>query len=349
MLALVALLALTTSCSAVRRAGGPTPPPAPRPSPPRPGGLPGALAGLPSLAVAPTSPARSRLIEAADEVVAVRARPREPLDIESTEDPFVTDAQAAWTLALAHHVTGQLRYAAAAEGIIDAWVTTTRTTRNTCPDSGCQTSLVISRSGPAFVFAVDLLVAGGRYDAGRVSRFHRWLRTVILPAASDRDGNWGDAGTYLRAVVALELGDQAGLVVAADLWRRRIDLIEPDGRIPEEMRRGHASLMYSQEALDYKVATADVLQRAGIDVWSIRGRKGGSLDQALTLVAAGLDDPSSWPAPEADVRVPSPAGLWAIVARRRPSPQVLDLAAEAAPNDGQGHSAVIWTSITAGG
>ena len=45
--------------------------------------------------------------------------------------------------------------------------------------------------------------------------------------------------------------------------------------------------MYSQEALDYKVATADVLGRAGIDVWDERGARGGTLVGALALVAAG--------------------------------------------------------------
>ncbi len=290
---------------------------------------------------------RARLVEAADEVVDQEPRATDPLEVEETDGPFVEDAQAAWTLALAGHVTGSERYSTAAAEVVDAWVTTARSARGACPESGaCDTSLMVSRSAPALVFAVDLLATSGRYAPEQRQRFRRWLRDVVLPTASDRDNNWGDAGTYLIAVVGVELGDREVQERAAARWRSRLDLVLADGRIPEEMRRGDASLMYSQDSLDYKVATAEVLRRVGIDLFDHRGAEGGTLRAALDLVAAGLEDESTWPGGEGDLRIPDPSGAWAIAAARWPTDRFVALARAAAEGDGEGHSAVIWTTLT---
>lgn len=341
-----------TSLSLLVRSAGRTGAPAPvaRVGEPAIGPIGGALRGLPALGRDPAVAERQRLVAAADAVVARRPHARRVLLVTETDGPFVVDAQAAWTLALAGHVTRNRAYRAAAVRLVQAWVGTARAVEGACPDSGsCTTSLMVSRAAPALVFAVDVLVADQQLGAADVQAFHRWLRTVVLPAASDRDNNWGDAGTYLRAVVGAELGDRAILRSAARRWAERLDLVGPDGTIPEELRRGRASLMYSQEALGYKVATADVLARSGLDVWHLRGRRGGTLDAALALTADGLVRPSSWPVHHRGLRVPRPAALWAIAAARS-SPAVgaraEALAGRALASDGAGHSAVLWTSIT---
>lgn len=321
-----------------------------RPLPTRavePSRLPGALAGLDAIDRPLDDESRRRLTGVAEDAEDKEPRARNPLRIKSPDHDFVEDAQRAWTLALSSRLTYDAAHQDAARAMVDDWVTTTRRLRDTCPDSGaCETSLVVSRAAPAFVFAVDILRAEGAYTAEETERFHDWLREVIVPAASDRDGNWGDAGTYLRAVAAVELGDEDAMVAAAERWREQIDLVGPDGQIPEEVRRGFAGLMYSQEALDYKVATADVLSRAGIDLWEVVGERGGSLRAALDLVVDTMADPDSWPEPVDDLRVPTPAGLWPIVASRWPAPAFDDLAREAAVHDGSGHSAITWTAIT---
>ena len=352
-LIVLATAALLAGCSASSRGGEPAagpgadPAPAAEDEPRQVATTDGALQGLADLERGPEAAGRDRLIDAADREIDRSPSATETLDAEETDDPFVGDAQAAWTLALARHVTGEERYGEAAARIVDDWVQTTTGLENACPDSGgCATSLMVSRAAPGLVFAVDLLRADGVMNSEDHAEFQRWLRRVILPAASDRDNNWGDAGTYLIAVVGAELADDKLLESAADRWRERIDLIEPDGQIPEEIRRGDASLMYSQEALDYKVATADVLSRAGIDVWDARGARGGTLVSALALVAAGIDEPGGWPGGEGDLRVPDPAGLWPIAADRWDRREFARLAADAVDLDGSGHSAVLWTGIT---
>ncbi len=349
----VSALLATAACSSSPRAEASTPSTAPSSDggsdvddlslPP----LDGALEGLDGLQRPPAGPVLDRLRRAADEAAEVEPSAREPLRIEDTEDPFVGDAQRAWTLALAHRFTGDEGYAAAAAAIVDDWVTTTETLEDACPDSGgCHTSLMVSRAAPGLVFAADVLRAEGRWDRDRTEALHAWLRDLILPAASDRDGNWGDAGTYMRAAVAAELGDRDELEEAADRWRERIDLIGEDGQIPEEVRREDAGLMYSQEALGYKVATADILARAGIDVWDEVGSRGGSLRAALDLVVASLEEPEGWPVPAEDLRIPRPGALWAIVAQRWDDGDYATLAEAARGQDGAGHSAVLWTSVT---
>ena len=81
--------------------------------------------------------------------------------------------------------------------------------------------------------------------------------------------------------------------------------------------------MYSQEALDYKVATADVLGRAGIDVWDDRGRSRAARSQRRSRSSPpGSTSPTGWPGGEGDLRVPDPAGLWPIAADRWDRPRV---------------------------
>lgn len=306
----------------------------------------GALADLPALDAEPSDEVAERLADAADEARRVEPSARDPLLITDTEDVFVGDAQRAWTLALAHRVLGDAEAGAAAAAVVEDWMATDEL-EETCPDSGaCSTSLMVSRAAPGFVFAAEVLQAEGLWDAQQTEAFHTWLRDVILPAASDRDGNWGDAGTFLRVAVAAELGDEEELEAAAERWRERIDMIGPDGQIPEEVRREDAGLMYSQEALGYKVATADILARSGIDVWDVEGERGGSLRKALDLVVRSLDEPDTWPVTTEDLRVPRPAALWAIAAERWDDPGYQELAAAARERDGAGHSAVLWTSVT---
>lgn len=354
VLALVMLtLLVTAACSSSPR----TDPPPSSTAPSSDGGsngddlslppLDGALEGLQGLERQPSGPVLDQLRRAADDAADVAPSAREPLRIADTEDPFVGDAQRAWTLALAYRFTREEEYATAAAAIVDDWVTTTETLEDACPDSGgCHTSLMLSRAAPGLVYAADVLRAEGRWDEDRTKELHDWLRDVILPAASDRDGNWGDAGTFMRVAVAAELGDREELERAADRWRERIDLIGADGQIPEEVRRGDAGLMYSQEALGYKVATADILQRAGIEVWDEVGDRGGSLRLALDLVVTSLEQPEEWPVPTEDLRIPRPGALWSIVARRWPDGDYATLAAAAREQDGSGHSAVLWTSVT---
>ena len=104
--------------------------------------------------------------------------------------------------------------------------------------------------------------------------FRTWIRDVILPTASERDNNWGDAGTFARIALTSYLGDAAGFDAAVARWREMMDFVAADGHIPEEVRRESKGIMYTQEALQYKVGSAVIAARRGVDLWDYQGAAG---------------------------------------------------------------------------
>ncbi len=288
------------------------------------------------------------LLEFADRMVGRPASPQEPLEIRGTEGPFVDDSATAYGLALAYGVTGEERYADSAVAYIRAWVDTTRTTVGTCPDSGgCQTSLIISRTAPGFVFAADLLAGSVAWDSDLATRFATWLRAVILPTASELDNNWGDAGTFTRVVLTAYLDDRDGLRAALGRWYHQADLIAGDGHIPEETRRGSSGMAYTQESLQYRIGAAVVAERYGLDLWAYRNPGGSTLFDAVDYLAAYWGRPREWPWDD-DARTPAPGPIWEIVYARSPDPGYVPIIETRRPYGAHGHSALRWTTLTNG-
>ena len=101
----------------------------------------------------PWAAAKANLMVDADAALPPTPHPAASLDIPDTEGPFVDDTAIAYGLALAYSVSGDVRYAEGARDYIMAWVTTTNRLLNVCPDGGgCQTSLIVGRVAPGFVF-----------------------------------------------------------------------------------------------------------------------------------------------------------------------------------------------------
>jgi hypothetical protein len=318
---------------------------------------PGYLASLPELreraarAAAGDEPYAAALADLLADAATLRDKqpdPQEPLEISGTEGPFVDDAAAAYGLALAWAVTADEAYARASAAIIDAWVSTTKTTIGTCPDDGsCQTSLIISRTAPDFVFAADLLRGSSAFPAADEAAFRAWLTRVILPAASELANNWGDAGTLLRIVATDYLGDTAGLRAAVDTWFLQQDRVAADGHIPEETRRGVDGMGYTQEALQYRIAAAVILERYGVDLWAYGGEGGATLRDAVDYLAAYWARPASWPW-AASVDRPSTGPAWELAFEHVHSPAYVPIIEERRPFGIQGHSALRWTTLTNG-
>lgn len=295
----------------------------------------------------PAAAAVQQLLAWADGERDYQPRPSERLRINGTTGPFVDDTATAYGLALAWGVRGDPADARASLRIVMAWVTTTTRLSNACPDGGeCQTALIVSRNAPGFVFAMELIDASGVATKEQSDAFDAWLRDLILPAASTRSNNWGDAGAFLRAAATARLGDEAGWKDALDFWRDQTNRIDPDGQIPEEVRRGSSGLSYTQEALLYKVAVARLAERRGVDLWSYRAPNGGTLQAAVDFAARSLEDPGGWPAGRVDR--PDPAPVWELVEQHWPSPVVASLVREDRPYGEDGHSTVRWTTITNG-
>jgi Alginate lyase len=296
----------------------------------------------------PYAEAVDELLSWAPDALKARPHPSRALDIPGTDGPFVDDARRAYGLALAYVVTGEERYAEAAARTIAAWVDTMKTTRNTCPDSGaCQTSLIVGRTGPGFAMAADLIRESAAWTPADQQALMTWVHDKLLPAASTRPNNWGDAGVFLRVVAADFSGDHAAFDDALETWRSFVDLIERDGNIPEESRRGELGILYTQQALQYKVAVAVIAERRGIDLWEYRGKAGGSLKRAIDRLAYYWTRPSRWP-PFPNAVVPSPGPLWDMAYARWHRRSWAPIVEAARPYGDEGSSALEWTTLTNG-
>jgi hypothetical protein len=275
-------------------------------------------------------------------------RPRDRLNISGTGGPFVDDAAAAYGLAIAYVATGDKAYADAAARYLMAWATTTKSTRNTCKDGGdCQTSLIISRNAPGFTFAADLIASSGAMTSADQTTFRTWLRDVILPTASERDNNWGDAGTFARIALTAYLGDAEGFDSAVARWRAMMDLVAADGHIPEEVRRDSAGIMYTQEALQYKVGAAVIAARRGIDLWDYEGKSGGTLKKSIDYLVSYLHEPDQWPWND-HAEFPDPSPMWELVYAHWSDVSYVDLLMADRPFSDDAHSAIRWTTMTNG-
>ncbi len=217
--------------------------------------------------------------------------PQNPLNIPGTTGPFVDDANAVNVLGIAYGLTGDIKYATKAREYIMAWVNTTKSLTNACPDGGgCQTALITSRMTPSFVFAADHIKPSGAFSVADDAVFKNWLRTVILPSASTRNNNWGDAGLQMKIVVSDYIGDSGSLNAGIAKFKSQVDLVASDGHIPEETRRGTGGITYSSGAIGFRVVAAKVMERRGLDLWSY-GRMKVSIDYMSKYVL----NPSAWP------------------------------------------------------
>ena len=181
----------------------------------------------------------------------------------------------------------------------------------------------------------------GAFSVADDQAFRTWLRNVILPTASVRTNNWGDAGTFLRATVTDYLGDSAGFNAAIAKWKSLVDLIASDGHIPEETRRSTSGINYTQEALDYKIAVAVLAQRRGIDLWSY-----GRFKQSVDYVAPYVLNPSAWPWAKGASASIHP--LWELAYQHWQSAAYKPIITKRRPYGVDGHSAVRWTTLTNG-
>lgn len=298
----------------------------------------------------PQATALKDLLAEADRALVRDPQPRNPLTWRGNAR-FLPDTQDAYTLALAWVVSDDKRYARRSAEFMMAWVDGVDQTSETCHNSGgsdCATSLLVSRAAPGFVFAADLLERSGALSVDNVHRLKSWLARLILPAASERTNNWGDAGIFMRLAVSDYIGDAAGFNGAVEGWRARMDLVTAAGEIPEETRRGSLGLLYTQGAISFKVGGAVIAERRGIDLWDYEGKNGGTLRLAVDTLAHYWEDPKSWPWHTGHLEIPNVDPAWELIYHRWAEPAYARIFGQARPLDAANTSAIIWTTLTHG-
>lgn len=296
----------------------------------------------------PWATAKAELLADAEAALSAAPHPMANLDIPGTEGPFVDDTATAYGLGLAYAVSGDVRYARGARAYIQAWVNTTTQLVNACStDGSCQTSLIVARVVPGFVFAADLIRPSSVLTAADDAALRAWLHDLILPNLPTRDGNWGDAGDFSRAAITDYLGDREGFALALDEWRARMDAVPSDGHLPDEVRRGSSGMAYTQEALQYKIGVARLAELRGTDLWTYVGKQGATLRGAVDVLRRYWFEPSAWPW-DAAVEVPSPNPMWEIAYQHWHDPAWPPIFAADRPFGEVGHSAIRWTTLSNG-
>ena len=66
------------------------------------------------------------------------------------------------------------------------------------------------------------------------------------------------------------------------------DQIEPDGRMPAELKRTR-SYDYTIYTLEAFYALANLAEKVGIDLWNYKGSVGQSIRELLTMLTAVVD------------------------------------------------------------
>lgn len=205
------------------------------------------------------------------------------------------DANDAYSLALAAHLTGDDRHATAAVRLIDAWSGGVGE-MSTADDS----TLSFSYHFPAMIFAADLVRDSDGWPRERQARFEVFLRDKALPMnTSGRANNWGNWGLVLKLSVAAYLGDDGLMERGAVRWREFIDSqIAGDGHLPHEVERnrgaGERGIWYSHFTLMPQTLAAEILRVNGIDLYDHES-DGRSLRLAYEALAPWALDPDTFP------------------------------------------------------
>ena len=207
------------------------------------------------------------------------------------------DAEMAYRAGLCHLVTGDAKYAAHAQQIVDAWAHTL----TTIPNRYGQEELI---------FRMPYLVAGAswaRTDGWDTAPFADFLRRVVYPANEmDNPNNHGLWSTLTTAESAVFTGDHDQLAAARDRWAQILaGEVQPDGTMPREMERSDSSdfrggphegirgLAYTHFTLLAASLGAQTLAATGTPVWDTPA--GAQLFSAFDRAAGWTLDPSTFP------------------------------------------------------
>ena len=217
------------------------------------------------------------------------------------------------TLALAYYFSGDERYAQRAALLVRTWFLDPATRMNPhlrygqrIPGitEGRAAGIIETRRLVDLVDAIGMLErspswtdADGRGMRDWMAAYRGWLLTSDIgkeeQRAKNNHGTWYDA-----QVVALALftGDTAlaRSTLETSKTRRIAAQIMPDGRQPFELARTR-SLGYSIMNLEGLCRLAELGRQVGIDLWSYRSPRGGSIRKALDYVAPYADPAVTWP------------------------------------------------------
>jgi hypothetical protein len=216
------------------------------------------------------------------------------------------------TLALTYYFSGDEKYAQRAALLLRTWFLDPATRMNPhlrygqrIPGitEGRAAGIIETRRLVDLVDAIGMLErspswtdADARGMRDWMAAYRGWLLTSDIgkeeQRAQNNHGTWYDAQI---AALALFTGDTmlARSTIEGSKTRRIAAQIMADGRQPYELARTR-SLGYSVMNLEGLCRLAELGRHVGVDLWSYRSPRGGSLRKALDYVAPYADPAVTW-------------------------------------------------------
>lgn len=208
-------------------------------------------------------------------------------------------SRAVGVLALAYYLTGKAAYATACGGYLRAWFLAPATRMNPHLDyaqfipglnNGRGTGLIETRDLTVIPDALILLEGSSALSAQEragmkewFAEYFRWFRDSKNgkeeSAARNNHGTFYDLQAIAFARVA-GLADTARALALASRERRIAEQIEPDGSMPEELKRTQA-LHYVAFNLGALFNLAFMAEKCGVPFWSHATADGRSLRKAM--------------------------------------------------------------------
>ena len=152
---------------------------------------------------------------------------------------------------------------------------------------------------PASIFGANLLAAWLGFSAARQDAFRRFCRQTALSLNTmDRSNNWGNWNLVLVLACARYLGDGELPNRGEQRWKELLDRqVDDRGHLHHEVRRGggRRSIWYSHFSIFPQKIAAEILRRAGLDLYDWQSPDGHALRRAFEPLAGRTRDPASFP------------------------------------------------------
>ncbi|MGH8460434.1 MAG: alginate lyase family protein [Stenotrophobium sp.] len=208
------------------------------------------------------------------------------------------DAHAAYRAGLCFLITGEQRYAATAQHILDAWAGTLTQVPTHQGKDGVNFDL------PYMIMAASWVRGAGDWNS---AAFDRFLRQTVLPVSqAENPNNHGAWGVLMEASAAAYLGDTQRLSAAQERWQRLMQgAVAADGSLPREIQRSGTSnwrggpdkgvkgIAYTHYFLLPVSLAAKIFADQGQPVWNSSG--GHLLQAAFNRAAAWTLYPQTFP------------------------------------------------------
>ena len=222
----------------------------------------------------------------------------QPAASQAAKEGLRQDALSAYALALGYQLAAtsakRAQYADKAIMLLDAWGTINKAV------TGADGDLVVLYAGIPLLYAGDLVMQSGRWDAAGRSAFMTWVGAVFAKSAGalkTRGNNWGDWGTLGTVASAGLANDTAAVLAEVERIKGRIaNDIDAHGELPEENKRTNSGMWYTFFALTSMTTAAQIaLNVTGVDLFAYTAPNGRTIRLALDKEFAYATHPDQWP------------------------------------------------------